>query len=272
MICFVHIEKAAGTTLHYIFRNNDLSYLALHAWYTWSNTDDCVFTKEEAKCFFKILPFTKGFGGHTTRSYLKYEKVITHDMDYITFLREPIARYISHYRHQKQKMTMGCIEEFLNEKRFNNFMTKRIAGNFDVDQAKRILLEDFSFVGLTERFDESLILMKKKLRLERFCLFYEKKRVSAKTQNIEDDTTNINSKLDKIYENNKLDIELYNFAKNNIYKKYIESFDNNLEKEVENHKNINKDFRFSKIRHITWAAYRYLVYKNIEFILQRIFH
>lgn len=93
MFCFVHIGKAAGTTLHTIFLNN-----------YWSSDD------------------------------------------------------------------------FLVEENFSNFMTKRLAGTYDLEKAKERLNTSFSFVGLTELFEQPLLIMKYRLFDEDFDLIYQKKR------------------------------------------------------------------------------------------------
>ncbi len=128
-------------------------------WYRGSANDEYnYFTKNEARYFFKILPFTKGFGGNSVKSWLNYEQVLNCKIDYITFLRNPIERYISHHNQYKnEKKTYWDIKQYLRQREFDNLMTKRIAGSADLNKAKKILLEDFTFVGLTERFDESLI-------------------------------------------------------------------------------------------------------------------
>ena len=106
MFCFIHIERAGGTTLHYIFRNNFLRYLTLTPWSYWANKGENVFSKHEAKWLFRLLPFTPGFGGHTTRCYLDYEEVVG-ALNYITFLRDPIRRYKSHYNYQRKVMNIN---------------------------------------------------------------------------------------------------------------------------------------------------------------------
>ncbi len=86
MICFFHIEKAAGTTLNYILRNNYLSFMVLPTLGSWTNKFENAFSLTDAKILTSLLPFTRGFGGHIVRPFLEYEndladKIISTFMD-----------------------------------------------------------------------------------------------------------------------------------------------------------------------------------------------
>jgi len=103
---------------------------------------------------------------------------------YITLLREPIDRVVSLYHHiiavedeYHDAVVSGgaTLEEFVTEfscREADNDQTRRIAGveppfggctARTLEQAKRNLRERFAFVGTTERFDDSLIAMKRLL-------------------------------------------------------------------------------------------------------------
>lgn len=273
MICFIHIERAGGTTLHYIFRNNFLSYITLTPWHYWSNEEQNVFSTKEAKWLLKLLPFLKGFGGHTTRAYLGYEKLYNPKIDYITFLREPISRYLSHYNYQKKVMGIDWkFEEFLNEKRFDNFMTKRIAGVPDVKTAIKYLNDKFSFVGLNEKFDESILIMKTELKMPNFKPFYERKNVSINLHYSESDLFQEKHMKEKIIKRNELDIKLYEHVRAELFPIYIERGGAKLQNELNYFKKANSDFKFSRIRWFICAIYRWMFYRNLEYFLFRTFH
>lgn len=159
--CYIHIEKCAGTTLHHTLKYNFPGYMVLRPWYYWLNEEGNNLSAKELKAIKTIFPFLSGIGGHTTRTFLKYEDIIKKPFTYFTILREPIARYMSHYNHQVNKMNINwSLEEFIDDDRFNNFMTRRIAGKEDLELAKKRLLEDYDFVGLFEKLNESLVLLK----------------------------------------------------------------------------------------------------------------
>src|SRR5206468_13017876 len=102
---------------------------------------------------------------------------------YITMLREPIDRVISHYyfvRHDPsnylyelaRKMSLKEFGESCGRQEPNNDQTRLLAGpchtaGFGIcsdemlDIAKRNLAEHFAAVGISEEFDRSLMLMKR---------------------------------------------------------------------------------------------------------------
>ena len=100
-LCFLHIEKAAGSTIHEIFRNNFLFYYV--AWpykydITYSNQNSYL-SKKEFNNINLFVPCLKAFGGHSIRLYEKYG-----NCSLIAFVRNLIERYFSHYYYQKNVM------------------------------------------------------------------------------------------------------------------------------------------------------------------------
>lgn len=266
MICFIHIERAGGTTLDHILRSNYLSYLTLTP-SLWTNEASSAVTAAELAALLRWLPFTNGFGGHTTRAYLGYEDATGRQLNYFTFLRDPIARWISHYVYQVESMGIAwSLAHFLAEPRFANFMTTRIAGAPDVERAKYLLQERFAFVGLTDRFDESLLLLRSSLGLDDLDIRYERQRGAqgghgnARSAAIRDDP----SLVAQIRARNELDLELYDFARGVLYPKYVERYGQGLASDLDHLREQNRDFRFSRRRRLTWGLYRKLVYQPLE--------
>ena len=92
------------------------AYLSLKPWYFWSNEPNNYLSSSELKRIIKLYPFLSGIGGHTTRTYANYEDVVDKNIKYFTFLRDPIARYMSHFNHQVNKKGIDwTIESFINE-------------------------------------------------------------------------------------------------------------------------------------------------------------
>jgi beta-glucosidase/6-phospho-beta-glucosidase/beta-galactosidase len=164
------------------------------------------------------------------------------------------------------------IESFLKEKRFDNFMTRRIAGNYDLNKAKRYLDEKFSFVGLIESFDESLVLMRNELFDYDINLNYQKKNVSRDKNYGIDSKIATKKILEKVKRRNELDIELYEFASKIIFNRYRKSYEGNLDTAIRDLQSQNSKYKFSKIRHFLCILYRWLLYRNIEYVLHKKCH
>jgi len=168
---FVHIERSGGTTFNSMLINNFLGYLVpkIKSPVDQKKEKDpnrLIFTNSNLKEVKKWAPNIKVLGGHHTRIFAEYEKIINGRIFYFTFLRDPVSRYLSHYNFQRNVMKINwTLTEFLNNYYFNNWQTKRIAGVEDVEIAKSYVAGRFDFVGLTEHYDESLLIFREKIGL-----------------------------------------------------------------------------------------------------------
>lgn len=272
LICFLHIEKAAGTTLHHILANNFKNYLTISPAYYWSNEPGNYVSPNELKWIMKFTLSTEAIGGHPLRSYLQYEDKLNRSVKYITFLREPVARYLSHYKHQKYaKGIHWNIHSFLQESRFNDYMTRRLSSSNNLNEAKAVLSDQMAFVGITERFDESLFLLKKECFTSNFDLRYEKENVGINdiSNDIFINDANI---YNRIIENNRNDIELYNYAIKSIYNRFLDSYGPSLDNDIRQFKKQNKGFSFSKFKKLKNRLYRVSYYKPLQNIIKILFH
>ena len=119
--------------------------------------------------------------GHTPYGFHEY---IPGSSTYFTFLRDPVERVVSFYHFVKNSeqhyLNSAAVNEFSGIKPFvnsgitkmvDNGQTRLISGVWlepgfgDItaqifDQAKKNLSHNFSIVGLTERFDATLLLLR----------------------------------------------------------------------------------------------------------------
>src|SRR5450759_4145059 len=153
MIVFLHIPKTAGSTFQFIIANR-FGVSACHT----NHTKKKVFGQADfdfAKKFFLRL---RSIAGHNLIDPLN---ISIPNPFYMTFLREPVARVFSQY----QDSVIGggnqlSFEECMRTVEiYENLQVKLIAGGRNLDKAK-FFLERCDFVGLTEKFDLSLAVLK----------------------------------------------------------------------------------------------------------------
>ena len=139
---------------------------------------------------------------------------------YITVLRDPVERVWSLYHHVCGRDSDVNPVEFATNPPYievDNDQTRRISGleprlghctRATLERAMDNLRRHFSVVGITERFDESLILLKRVFGWQGGLGYYPKNQTRGKRG-----TTSLTREaVDAIRARNALDIELYDFA------------------------------------------------------------
>ena len=158
MLVFVHINKTAGTTVRYILRS---SYGARHCdvepWEgTWS---DRPFSTPDLLRVRRIYPRLLSIAGHRITGHANLQAPDI-DFRYFTFLRDPVSMCASRFQYQlgHRKRKDLIFEKWIQGDWVRNAQTQRIAGTANASDAISIIDKREMFVGLTEFFDESLVL------------------------------------------------------------------------------------------------------------------
>ena len=215
-VIFMHIPKAAGQTIYGIvgrqYPRDEILILGERLGQVSPPT-------VEQAAGAKIILGHVHFGLH---QHLDGENT------YVTFLREPVSRVLSLYRyiatstrhHLHAQVVNTTLIDFvsgqLDAEEVENGQVRQIAGLMrgvpdasDLARAKQNLVEACRVVGLVERFDESIILLKRSLGWR--MPFYVRKNVTTKASPSSDSSDD--QALDIIKRRNALDIELYQFAR-----------------------------------------------------------
>jgi len=219
-VIFLHIPKTAGTTLNRLI---EWEYPLFQMY-----SVDPVFFRWSASHLWQLPPQrlkrTLVFKGHML---FGLHKVLPQPATYITVLRDPIDRVMSafyfmhsyklHPLYWKFRREKWTLEDFVRRLPRDNAQCKVVAGaeynspctEEIFERAKENLFRHFSVVGLSERFEESLALMKLRLgwRLWRYSSF-NVTRTRPKKQDLSQAT------LDLIAEKNSFDLALYECATN----------------------------------------------------------
>ena len=222
---FIHIPKTAGTTLSFIMdeQYNSNNVFAIDGGNVKDSTEQFKNLPDEEKNKYNLVWGHMNFGVH---------KALNKQSTYITLLRDPVDRLISHYYFAKQtphhylynKIKLynmdlkGYVMGGLTNEA-DNGQVRDLSGIEDIEFgkcsqeileiAKKNIEEHFSLVGLTERFGDTLKILRKKFGWK-IDPFYPKQRVNdcrPKKEMVEKNTV-------KIIENfNRLDVELYKWCK-----------------------------------------------------------
>jgi len=268
ILAFVHINKAAGTTLTHILRLNFfMTHVDVHAL---SKDSKGVFQTKDMKKIMIINPFVRSIAGHRIKPFSDLSDAFP-GIRYITLLRDPIQRTISHYQFNVEKHGSNIgFDEYLQRPVSFNRQTRTISGSSDITLAKKIIKERFFLVGIVEEIDEFLILLKKKLEPFRFRPGYRMQNVAKKDSPIRAD---INRQFDryhhKIIQRNLLDIELYNYVKNEVLPKEKKAYGSTFERDVAQFKRLPKCYTHNTLRHMDYIC-RKCYYKPILTLIKKI--
>ena len=141
---------------------------------------------------------------------------------FMTILRDPIARVISHYPQIKRRRDPNIDFEkaFREWGELENLHVKLMAGERSLDKAKFFLEKNCGFVGFTEKFDLSLRVFNQ-LSPCKLDINYRKRRISkdgASKKSLQTDPRFLEMARDA----NRLDVELYSFAMTEIFPRLCE--------------------------------------------------
>lgn len=263
MIAFVHIEKTGGTTVKFILRN---SFGLRHCDVVTQNPNG-IFSDEELRFAKKIFFNLQSISGHSLKNPTAH---LSGDIQFFTFLRDPVERLVSKYqearqtrwwrrkRYRREGYKKPSFDEFIHQTKNRNVQTKRIAGTVDIDKAKEEIDNNYFFVGLTNCFQESMKVFQK-LCPYKVDTRYKPLRV-ARDNTIKREVLNNSATYDLLVEANTVDIELYDYVRNVVYPSQLRKA--NLETVDVDDKGEQQDFypyRYKVNRFYNNAVYKQLL-------------
>lgn len=206
---FLHIPKTAGTTLHNIIWREyaegvyTLDY-GVQTLETFRGLDPA------GQAQIRLLTGHLTFGAH---------EGLQRPTRYFTIMRDPVELVLSFYYYIRSRpdhpqhplANRLSLPDFIASKRnpdVHNAQTHLIAGgSANLDQAKANIQQHFLLVGLTEQFDQTLLLLRRHLGWQN--LHYARMNVTSKRPSKTELSPAV---LDAILAANQLDIQLYQFA------------------------------------------------------------
>jgi hypothetical protein len=258
LLVFVHINKTAGTTVRYILRS---SYGARHCdvepWHgAWA---DPPFSTPDLQRVRKVYPRLSSIAGHRITGYADLEEPGT-ELRYFTFLREPIALCASRFQYQldHRKKRGVVFEDWIQNDWVRDAQTQRIAGAANVDDATSLIDSKEMFVGLTECFDESVVLLRALLAPD-LNIAYARVNV-AKSSTVAKDLVSDERTRRMIVEANQSDLELYEHVSREVYPAQRRGYGPSLDDEVASYRATRHD-GFSRRNLIRYGLKQRLVHQ-----------
>jgi hypothetical protein len=266
MLVFIHINKTAGSTVRYILRSTfGVNHCEVEPWH--AQWIDPPFSAQDLQRLRKLYPHLKSIGGHRVTGYVDLQENGA-QLKYFTFMRDPLKTCASRFQYniQYRKKKNLVFEEWIQKEWTRNHQTKMIAGVPDVDKAIRIIQDKNIFVGLTERFDESMVLLKA-LVAENLNISYKPVNVARKNA-LAERLLSTESTRQMLIEANQADSELYNFIKKELYPAFQREYGSNLERDLVDYQQ-NRDNNFQSGNITLSRLKQYLIYKPMLYLHRR---
>lgn len=222
-LIFLHLMKTGGRTLVHILKQNYERNARFHCSKKPGETlQDLQALSEEQRRSLHLFYGHIEFGLHET---------LPQSSTYVTLLRHPVERVVSHYyygfftdkhyTHELVNTQNMSLTDYMayGMTELDNGQTRRIAGSMSnhipfgkctselLDIAKQNLDKKFLLAGLTERFDEFLLLLGRSLGLHH--VLYTRSNVNTQKPTAQAITAD---DRDSVLKYNQLDLELYTYA------------------------------------------------------------
>ncbi|MFQ5714318.1 MAG: hypothetical protein ACE5GU_09825 [Candidatus Scalinduaceae bacterium] len=249
ILAFSHAVKTGGITFSSILRNNfRFSYCHATQLYPNNNTKifDSYLSPRDFNAYLHMYPKIRCFAGHLVRA--TPEVCEKHpQINFITFLRRPISRYFSTFqwilkeKGLNRKELEECIINSSNQWHRSNYLSLFLSETDNAHNAIKYIKQHFLFVGILERFDESLIVLRTLLNGDIDCR-YERRNVSKVNSNEEYLTKKT---VDYIKAKNESDIMLYNYFNQQLTIK-IKELGIDIDAELAILKDKREGFKFSR--------------------------
>jgi hypothetical protein len=235
-LIFLHLPKNGGTTFHSILNRlypKESTFTIRSVTNVKTNEEEFVNMSHAERASINLVK------GHTLFGLHKY---MDQQTKYVTFLRKPIDRIPSFYyyvlRKPKNKLYDTISSKNLSLYQFvtqvesidlNNCQVRWISGiddkeEFMLEKALENIDKHFSFVGLTEKYNESLVLLKQQYN---WSTPYYKVKNQTKNRPI----------VDKLDNKTIEAINHYNNADNQLYK----IIDEKIAAQIASEKSMNKE-------------------------------
>jgi hypothetical protein len=254
LLIFVHLPKTGGSTLARVLKDQYASDTVLSLYDSFSGAELQDVPRERLDGL-RVVMGHFAFGAH---------RFVTRRATYVTVLRDPVDRVVSHYhfvRHSPghylhrtaQGLSLSDYVVACHEAEPNNDQTRLLCGEFQgvipaicsapmLAVAKDNLHRHFAVAGLTEDFDRSLMLMKRRLGWRH--PFYAPQNVARGRVRTAELRPNERRLIERF---NQFDLELYEYARA-VFQEEVCREDASFERELRSFTRLNALFGRLRLR------------------------
>lgn len=243
LLVFDHIPKTGGHTIRQVLQQNfgwghidaehtidysklsevgpDSGLIPLHCM---AADPPQVYSPKMLRCDLTLHPQVRSVASHMVVPFVDFGS-FDERLLWFSMFREPTSRFLSHYQmKQGDKEEPLDLHEWARRLPLKNQQTHWIAGRPDVEAAKQIIREKFFAVGLVEEFDKSLLIFRRKLG-PWFVVGYPRAQNVAKDDSLRKHVrANWDEYEEVVQEWNALDLELYDFVREEIWSEQVAAY------------------------------------------------
>lgn len=261
LLVHVHISRTGGSTLNHILRSSyGTRHCPVEPWGSQWGPDP--FDANDLRRLRKIYPNLRSVAGHRVFGYVDLD-VDGIEADYFAIARDPIRACASRFQRKVDYADKGWdeFEEWIHNDWTRNRHVKAIAGTDDVNDAIEVIRRKRIFVGLTEKYDETVVLLK--------GLMAPDLDISYKPVNVASKRTVAKRLLSDprltamIEEAQTADLELYAYVRDVLWPEYVEAYGESFQADVERFtadRGSFNDLNILKSRVKAYAVYKPALY------------
>ncbi len=229
MIALVHMHKTAGTTLATILKRSfGMRHCTVYAWQEGSP----YFSAADYRRLARLYPRLESISGHDIKPYSDLETVRP-DILYYTFLREPLDRTASQYQYEVQ---MGGgkrpFEEWIQRPENRNYQVDKLTTAKTAATAIATLEGKGMFVGVMERFDESIVMLQRRVGPDRLRDIRYHRRLVAPSNEIKKRLLSDPATRAMLEEANREDLALWEHVMSDLYPRQQREYGADLKEAV----------------------------------------
>jgi hypothetical protein len=260
MLAHVHIMKTAGQTFRAILRQ---SFPGRHCDLLAGRRPATASDVRWARHFY---PGLKSIAGHCVTPHSNLREAGLNPR-YFTFLRDPFQRCVSHYQFSMQRAASRIpFEKWLGK--YRNFQTRILSRSQEADRAIEVLDRRIGFVGLVERFNESLVLFQDWCNDPELDIRYQSVNI-ATDNHIKNEILADPKAVALIDEYHEQDRILYRYARDVIYNRQVKQFGPTLPAALQDLEDSLPGPTILSFSHFVAAAKRDILYKPMTRYIRR---